>query len=1454
MEFTDFRDSNAQRQTALVNQELDALVKLERTGRLPITKPQQPQAPAKAPQEAPAKASMGVTEGVKYIASETAKAGVGGLRNAAQSVIDLIYDATNLASDNLFDYHFQTPQLPKIAEPTGLGGKISKPLVQFAVPFTGALRALKPLAAGSTAKAAAAGAITDFAAFDPHEKRLSNLVLDFTKDNPSVAKPLFEYLAADDQDGNFEGRFKNALEGLGIGTAVDATIAGFKATKAYFHAKGIDPAEGIQQAAQADISKHINPGSGRSVKEQIEHITGVSKAPSKDRKADVQAAFKDDADVADHFDRQVKSKEYGKQVDAQSAWKADAKQQLDHFQERIKPTERVHLQDGKIIIGETQDAPKGLDLDTRVKAALEKNPVERDATDLIALRAQQRLQESLFEDILQPAVTGGKKVFDDAARKEATTPLILPQPSTKAMTDAERAALRQEMDGLVKQVQENNAKIAKAIEDASAPIPKKTKLIQGEVLDLPKSEAAPKVSAGGIHLSANPMFDPRQLLELAQTTGRLGRFLVRDPGDALSGAVGGTAGYTSADENASTEDKLSLALAGFLGGIGVHRAMGKKTAPLRPQEEPLSPVAQDLARPSVSGISPVRKAPVKLPKAKIDGIMQALQTGKTHDLAEALDTEDFNFGNIDTPEEAKELVNAFSKTFEKEISKAKGGVQTFGDIKELAEELGAGEKSLKALYGDTNNLSARVTSHRILLAASAKKVSELAREARLGKETDLLAFRKQVVLHATIQAEMKGVQTEIARALASFRIKADAEDLVVNEVNDLVQALGGREVNMEMAKKFAQATDAKKLHAMARKGVFARTQNAVFEMWVNGILSGPATHVVNTIGNSLVAIGSVAEKSVASAVGKVLRTQDRVTHEEVTAHLFGMMEGLKDTLKITADGQKALRQAVSQAASGDLKGAKSTLKDNADEFGTTYQSFADDAPIIDNALFGTKDFDQRKAISAEALGLDPDDMAGAFADVFGTLVRTPGRVLTATDELFKTIHYRGELKAQAYRQARREGLTGDALTQRIGDLVENPSPELSSMALDAARKGTFTNPLGDAGAAVLQAVNKVPGARYIMPFVRTPANIMNYVWERTPVLNAVNGRMRDDYLAGGVRRDMAIAKTAIGGSMYMLGGYLASQGIITGGGEKNQTAERLGGKQPYSVKVGDTYYAYNRMDPYGMFLGLAADFSHITGMLSEGEREDWVAASITALSKNLLSKSYLSGLVDLIDAITTSEQSSKPFERWLQRLGSSFVPFSSLQGAMRREVDPEVKEIWGYVDAIKARIPGLSDSVPPMRNLFGDVVHYSGGLGPDIASPVYSSTETDNPAAAEISRLNLDLQKPMKFIGGRGVPRIDLNQQQYDRLVQLAGNQAKIFDGLGFKDYLTQWVQSPEYQELSEGGQDFEGSKQTEIRFVYQLAKQAASAQLMEEYPELKRQHEKNMLNKGAALTGEAFQ
>src|SRR3546814_4612886 len=62
----------------------------------------------------------------------------------------------------------------------------------------------------------------------------------------------------------------------------------------------------------------------------------------------------------------------------------------------------------------------------------------------------------------------------------------------------------------------------------------------------------------------------------------------------------------------------------------------------------------------------------------------------------------------------------------------------------------------------------------------------------------------------------------------------------------------------------------------------------------------------------------------------------------------------------------------------------------------------------------------------------------------GEILRIPTRLLTAEDELFKAMARRMELTGLAARQARTEGLKGQAYRDRAAELLANPTDEMIS--------------------------------------------------------------------------------------------------------------------------------------------------------------------------------------------------------------------------------------------------------------------------------------------------------------------------------------------------------------------------------------------------------------------------
>lgn len=115
-------------------------------------------------------------------------------------------------------------------------GRVVGGIAQFAAPFTVISKGVSSVSiANNFVKAMAAGAVTDFSAFDPHEKRISNLI----QEQPALQNPITEFLQSDEKDSALKGRMKQSLEGMGLGLAFEGVFKSLKALKGMKKAKEI---------------------------------------------------------------------------------------------------------------------------------------------------------------------------------------------------------------------------------------------------------------------------------------------------------------------------------------------------------------------------------------------------------------------------------------------------------------------------------------------------------------------------------------------------------------------------------------------------------------------------------------------------------------------------------------------------------------------------------------------------------------------------------------------------------------------------------------------------------------------------------------------------------------------------------------------------------------------------------------------------------------------------------------------------------------------------------------------------------------------------------------------------------------------------------------------------------------------------------------------------------------
>ena len=753
-----------------------------------------------------------------------------------------------------------------------------------------------------------------------------------------------------------------------------------------------------------------------------------------------------------------------------------------------------------------------------------------------------------------------------------------------------------------------------------------------------------------------------------------------------------------------------------------------------------------------------------------------------------------NLSRIETTDDIKELIDAVGEADAVNINAARREEIANVDLPRLADDLNMTVDELMARrQGEAFNAEQILASRKILVA-SGENLVRLGKEARGGDEQALAIFKRAMSQHQAIQQQVAGMTAEAGRALQSFNVIAASSREQERLIKEALEAAGGADQVKATADMISQLDDVSKLNKFVDEAGKATNFDMFYTVWINALLSSPPTHIVNIVSNAATAILSVGERKVASLLG------ESIPPGESTAQLKGMVEGAKDGVRL----------------------AWHTFKTN-EPF-----DVMDKLEVI-----------ERKPISAKNLELSGN--AGRYADFVGNLVTSPGRLLSTADTFFKSVGYRMELHAQAYRTAFGEGLEGKALQERVAGIIHSPPENIKLAAVDASRYQTFTNALDDTKIGMVGELGKFgeslrrgkkigPYARVIIPFVRTPTNIASYALERTPLAFASRS-VREDIAAGGARRDLALGKIAVGSTIMAISSDMAMQGQITGNGPVNpqmKSTLRMSGWQPYSIKVGDTYYAYNRLDPLGALLGIAADTTEIIGQVDEAEADELGVALVLSVVQNMASKTYMSGLFEAINAISESsvdpEADNYKLARYFQRLGGSLVP--SGIAAIERQVDPTVRAANGYLETIKARIPGYSDDLPPRRNIFGQPIVLQGGIGPDIMSPVYTSKVVKDSVIDEIVMQEVPLSMPKRVINDN-----ELSPQQYDRLILLtSGQDLRAFRNVDLKSRFSQVFSTSGYNRLSAD------QKQERIKEVLRDYKEAAKDQLMQEYPELQPQ------------------
>ena len=819
------------------------------------------------------------------------------------------------------------------------------------------------------------------------------------------------------------------------------------------------------------------------------------------------------------------------------------------------------------------------------------------------------------------------------------------------------------------------------------------------------------------------------------------------------------------------------------------------------------------------------------PEAKATRFFQA----ETVDLPEK--AININFRNIESPEDIKAVIYQTSKAYEDEIQVSRRGIISNEETAKLADNLGMDvNQLLKRRQGQALNAE-QAFAARNLLVSSAENMREAAQRAISpdASELDKFEFRKLLNLHFAIQSEVSGMTAEAGRALQQFRMKAASQEGMIAEIKNSMAGLQSLErsgTTEDLAATILTLDSLGKVSRIVSKFNKSGATDMLIEFWINSILSGPMTHAVNMTSNTLTALWQIPERALAAGIGKVLPGEAEIG----AAEAFHLIAGIKGGFE---DGFRLIAKTAEMAQDQGLIPALSQLTKSYTGTGGKIEHGA--------AITGANMLQTPVGKMADKIGMG-GQLARA-ADIIGETVRIPGTALQFEDAIFKGIGYRMELNARAFRMARAEGLEGRALSDRVASLVNDPPDELVKVSKDFANYMTYTNQLGDVGRKFQSLLSSHPAFKFIVPFVKTPTNIFKFFGERTP-LALLSKSIRDDIMSGGAVRDLALSKMALGSTIMALVGWQTLEGNITGGGPKDKALNdtwRRTGRQPYSFKLGDQYLSYARFEPLGTLVGVTADIAEIYSQYQTGaidDDNDLLYSGLTAISKNVANKTFLQGITNFIEAQADPE---RYLPSYMSRMATSFIP--NVVGQVNSfEVDPVFRQTRGLIDAAKAKIPGLSSSLPPRRNLWGEpIVREGGGIPgiPDLVNPLFKSSDKNSPIDEEMKKNNIGVSPVSKWING-----VELLPAEYDRYVELAGNAAKNpSTGLGLKDALNELIGNPKYQALTEGK---EGGKAEIIKKYIEIYRDAAKGQMFQEFPGLRESIKTHMIEKETKKRGGA--
>ncbi|WP_426014061.1 hypothetical protein [Caulobacter sp. DWR2-3-1b2] len=435
---------------------------------------------------------------------------------------------------------------------------------------------------------------------------------------------------------------------------------------------------------------------------------------------------------------------------------------------------------------------------------------------------------------------------------------------------------------------------------------------------------------------------------------------------------------------------------------------------------------------------------------------------------------------------------------------------------------------------------------------------------------------------------------------------------------------------------------------------------------------------------------------------------------------------------------------------------------------------------------------------AEAVGVTTEQglKIGKTGKELSDYAHRNAKVLVSSTSRETAVHLQNAIEAGGGDPARIAQLAEDVI-QRHG---------IEEIAQADARRMLFQDaPTTSIGNAMSKAAKAMDPAGIIAPFVNTPIRILETgIMDYSPV-GLFKKQLREDLRSNGPKATEALVKMGMGTSVLLMGYNMAANGSLVGydGGFKSSSRSL---RSQYSMKVGDHWIEYGRIDPLATLIGIGADLyqfekaiedSDLSGDPSIAHRLASLAdAGWSAITTNIMSKTYLQGL-QAVSQLAKEDTQAQGLQQIAGGLLQRFAPMGGIQKGMSSEANDQTLQTTDPADwweQMKNQYVSsyffANVALHERRDGFiGQPVEY------DRVAGIKVSSRDEDPLYVELARLSFQLPKVPGSIGG-----VRLTGDQQHRLLVLMGD-TKLGDKTlpeSLRDYVTspEWSSYTDYQKV----------------------------------------------------------